>query len=105
MNVQRASNFSFTSGAIVRSEYALFNGMVVSVRSERRGPEYYAQLAVEYSGDDSEVKARADALQARVDGWVYQIQPHKFKALSKQMVDLLTESEMGPEGPTADLPE
>lgn len=92
-NVQTANSFTFTDGAIVRGEYQLFNGIVISVRSERRETNYYAQLLVEYSGDDPAVAKQASSLQARVDGWVYKILPHKFKMLSKRMRDLLAEPE------------
>lgn len=96
-NVQRDADFTFTNGAVVRSEYQLFNDMVVSVRSERRGPNYYAQLTVEYTGDDSETAKQAAKLQAKVEGWVYKILPHKYKMLSKRMADLLVEPDEPPD--------
>jgi hypothetical protein len=98
-NVQTAESFTFTEGAIVRSEYQLFNGVVISVRSERRDTDYYAQLLVEYHGSDSAALEQASSLQARVNGWVYKILPHKYKVLSKRMADLLVAPEVGPSAP------
>lgn len=88
-DVMPASDFNWTKGAVVKTELTRRDDLVITVESERRQTEYFIQLAFDYAGDQPNLKAEAEELNARHKAWVYRVLPHKYQALSKRMVDML----------------
>lgn len=88
-DVFAAGEFTWTDGAVVNTELTRRDGIVISVKAERRKIEYFIALAVSYAGNDEALAAEAAELNTRFQPWVYQVQPYKYQALSKRMKDML----------------
>jgi hypothetical protein len=107
-DVQRAADAG--SGELHRAEYWLFDGTTVNVTGRKDGERHFIRLEV---GFDPALHARfaskaeadkpapqtaaqarkeAEALGARVSGWVYEVPAYKFETLFRPLADLLSSS-------------
>ena len=72
-DVSRADRIDFAEG-LSKAEYRTFDGLVVSVDHIKLGEDHWIRLSPSAAGDAEEAAvALADALKAKLDPWVFQI--------------------------------
>lgn len=88
-DVQTADSFDWQPDNIVTTRLQRKDGITIVTQAERRETEYFLAISAEYAGEDAGLKAEADKLSGKFNGWVYRIQPYKYQALAKRMRQML----------------
>lgn len=67
------------------ARYITFDGLVVDITLDKIGDNFWARFMASTDADaDAKVKTEADAINARVKGWVYEVPDYKVEGLLKK---------------------
>jgi len=91
-DVKSAREIAVPADGIDSAAFTNFDGLTVKVELFKQGEQDWIRLTASAEGDDK-VKADAQALTQRWEGWVYGIASYKAGALRSKLADLLAPAE------------
>jgi hypothetical protein len=80
-----------------RATFKTFDGLTVQVTGSRDGDRRYLVIAAQ--ADLPAKKAEADALNARAQGWDFEVPSYKYDGIFKKLDDLMKKPETAPKPP------
>lgn len=91
-DVKSAAELPFPASGMDGASFTNFDGLTVKVDLVKQGEQDWIRLSASAEGDDK-VKAEAQTLNQRWEGWVYGIASYKAGALRSKLADLLAPAE------------